>query len=134
MSDPKNNVWPQYLMIRDTQLHDDMGGAGQRIYTTAGQGYEKRKYVLAESLPRCHVCQGLLEIVEQGRYKCPVCAFNATYDANARRRGQYEESARTSAGEHMCKCGHDVQAHTADSGWCTCGKCSGFTSVGPERG
>lgn len=37
--------WPEYLMLRDTKLHDDMGGKGQRIYTTAGFGYEKRKYI-----------------------------------------------------------------------------------------
>jgi hypothetical protein len=48
MVDKAKNVWPDSLMIRDTQLHDDMGGAGQRIYTTAGQGYEKRKYVRAD--------------------------------------------------------------------------------------
>lgn len=39
------HVWPDRLMIRDTKLHDDMGGGGQRIYTTAGQGYAKREYV-----------------------------------------------------------------------------------------
>lgn len=48
MTDSSKNVWPDRLMIRDTQLHDDMGGAGQRIYTTAGQGYEKREYVRAD--------------------------------------------------------------------------------------
>jgi hypothetical protein len=46
MSDPKPTVWPTSLMIRDTGIYDDLGGAGQRIYTTAGQGYEKRKYGL----------------------------------------------------------------------------------------
>jgi|JI10StandDraft_1071094.scaffolds.fasta_scaffold101188_8 hypothetical protein len=40
--------WPEYLMIRDTALHDDAGGLGQRIYTTAGAGYEKKKYVRAD--------------------------------------------------------------------------------------
>lgn len=43
-----DHVWPAELMIRDTKLYDDMGGAGQRIYTTAGQGYEKRKYIRAD--------------------------------------------------------------------------------------
>lgn len=38
-------IWPDRLWLRDTHLHDDMGGAGQRIYTTAGQGYEKCEYV-----------------------------------------------------------------------------------------
>lgn len=37
--------WPEYLMIRDTGLHDDQGGLGQRIYTTAGAGYKKVRYV-----------------------------------------------------------------------------------------
>ena len=48
MSDATKNVWPDKLRIRDTQLHDDIGGAGQRIYTTAGQGYEKREYIRAD--------------------------------------------------------------------------------------
>lgn len=48
MGDPVPTVWPNALMIRDTGLHDDMGGGGQRIYTTAGRGYEKRRYVLDE--------------------------------------------------------------------------------------
>lgn len=40
--------WPDYLMIRDTGLQDDMGGLGQRIFTTAGAGYQKVKYVRAD--------------------------------------------------------------------------------------
>lgn len=32
---------PIRLKLRDTGLHDDISGAGQRIWTTAGQGYEK---------------------------------------------------------------------------------------------
>jgi hypothetical protein len=39
--------WPDYVMLRDTGLHDDQGGLGQRIYTTAGAGYVKEKYVRA---------------------------------------------------------------------------------------
>ncbi len=45
MVNPKDNIWPDRLRIRDTQLRDDIGGAGMRIYTTAGQGYEKRDYI-----------------------------------------------------------------------------------------
>jgi hypothetical protein len=45
MGDPVPTVWPNELMIRDTGLHDDMGGGGQRIYTTAGRGYQKVRYV-----------------------------------------------------------------------------------------
>lgn len=37
--------WPDTIRVRDTELHDDLGGCGQRIYTTAGQGYEKMAYV-----------------------------------------------------------------------------------------
>lgn len=42
------NIWPDRLNIRDTGLYDDIGGAGQRIYTTAGQGYQKHEYVRAD--------------------------------------------------------------------------------------
>ena len=38
-------IWPDRLRIRDTGLHDDLGGPGQRIYTTAGRGYERQEYV-----------------------------------------------------------------------------------------
>lgn len=38
-------IWPDSLMIRDTLIHDDSGGSGRRIYTTAGNGYERTKYV-----------------------------------------------------------------------------------------
>lgn len=51
--DTKHDVWPDRLRIRDTRLHDDRGGAGQRIYTTAGQGYEKREYVRGDLYERC---------------------------------------------------------------------------------
>lgn len=44
----KQSVWPDRLMIRDTGLHDDMGGGGQRIYTTAGRGYERAEYVRSD--------------------------------------------------------------------------------------
>jgi|GEM_PF-1797869 len=40
--------WPERLMLRDTKLHDDLGGLGQRIFTAAGAGYEKREYVRAD--------------------------------------------------------------------------------------
>lgn len=43
--------WPEYVMLRDTKLHDDSGGLGQHIYTTAGAGYEKRKYILEAVAP-----------------------------------------------------------------------------------
>lgn len=40
--------WPEYLMLRDTGLSDDAGGLGQRIFTTAGAGYVKQKYIRAD--------------------------------------------------------------------------------------
>lgn len=40
--------WPEKLSIRDTGLYDDMGGPGQRIFTTAGRGYEMHDYYSAE--------------------------------------------------------------------------------------
>lgn len=43
-------VWPDELMLRDTGIHDDLGGGGQRIYTTAGNGYPKVCYVRAAHL------------------------------------------------------------------------------------
>lgn len=49
MGDNKiSEAWPDYLMIRDTGVHDDAGGLGQHIFTTAGAGYEKVKYVRAD--------------------------------------------------------------------------------------
>jgi hypothetical protein len=44
----KGELFPDYLMIRDTLLHDDLGGCGQRIYTTAGAGYTKVKYIRSD--------------------------------------------------------------------------------------
>ncbi|MBM3603618.1 MAG: hypothetical protein FJX25_02445 [Alphaproteobacteria bacterium] len=41
-------IWPDRLRIRDTGLHDDLGGPEQRIYTTAGRGYERQEYVRAD--------------------------------------------------------------------------------------
>lgn len=38
-------VFPDYIMVRDCKFYDDQGGLGQRIYTTAGAGYKKVKYV-----------------------------------------------------------------------------------------
>ena len=37
-------IWPDKINLRDTGLHDDMGGGGQRIYTNAGRGYERKEY------------------------------------------------------------------------------------------
>lgn len=48
---PADSVFPERLHIRDTGLHDDIGGGGQRIYTTAGSGYETREYIRADVPP-----------------------------------------------------------------------------------
>lgn len=48
MADAPKQIWPNRLRLRDTGLHDDMGGGGQRIYTTAGRGYEKQNYLRAD--------------------------------------------------------------------------------------
>ena len=48
MTNRPDEAFPGRLRIRDTRLYDDMGGAGQRIYTTAGQGYKKVEYVRAD--------------------------------------------------------------------------------------
>ena len=48
MTDKADEAFPDRLRIRDTRLYDDMGGAGQRIYTTAGQGYTKVEYIRAD--------------------------------------------------------------------------------------
>lgn len=41
----QGNHPPLRLHLRDTGLHDDMGGGGQRIWTTAGRGYEKTWFI-----------------------------------------------------------------------------------------
>jgi hypothetical protein len=46
--DESGNEWPPVLDIRDTQLNDDVSGGGQRIYTTAGSGYKRQRYVRAD--------------------------------------------------------------------------------------
>ena len=60
--------YPEWVMLRDTMLHDDMGGLGQRIYTSAGSGYTKQKYIradvvesLRQQLAECQA-QRLLEL------------------------------------------------------------------------
>lgn len=47
---PSDAVWPEKLRLRDTGLTDDMGGGGQRIYTTAGRGYDTHEYIRADVL------------------------------------------------------------------------------------
>lgn len=59
------------LALRDTGLHDDMGGGGQRIWTTAGRGYVKVWFVeeapMADLLRRCQwEIKNLTEKVSRG--------------------------------------------------------------------
>ena len=51
MTDAPENM-PETLLIRDTKLHDDLGGMGQRIYTTAGAGYKKTQYTRTDIAPK----------------------------------------------------------------------------------
>jgi hypothetical protein len=44
MTDAPENIWPDTLKIRDCKIYDDLGGSGKRIYTTAGNGYERKEY------------------------------------------------------------------------------------------
>lgn len=48
------NIFPESIRVRDTGLHDDLGGAGQRIFTTAGQGYEKQTYI-RDDIAKCTI-------------------------------------------------------------------------------
>ena len=43
---------PKTLRVRDTKLKDDLGGMGQRIYTTAGAGYTKTQYTRSDIAPK----------------------------------------------------------------------------------
>lgn len=52
MKDEEGHEWPVRLHIRDTKLRDDMGGGGQRIYTTAGRGYKTVEYIRADAITR----------------------------------------------------------------------------------
>jgi len=76
VSEENQCVWPDRLQIRDTGLHDDMGGGGQRIYTTAGRGYETRLYVRDDvdapqhratiSGPKTEVCGARMQCYHEG--------------------------------------------------------------------
>jgi hypothetical protein len=44
MNDSPEKIWPATVKLRDCQIYDDLGGSGVRIYTTAGNGYEKKEY------------------------------------------------------------------------------------------
>jgi hypothetical protein len=48
MSDAPENIWPDTLKIRDCKIYDDLGGSGKRIYTTAGNGYERKEYTRSD--------------------------------------------------------------------------------------
>lgn len=60
MTEEERNLaksFPERVSLRDTGLRDDLGGAGQRILTTAGQGYPKVTYVRAD-LAEVHIPAG----------------------------------------------------------------------------
>lgn len=61
---------PIRLALRDTGLHDDLGGPGQRIWTTAGRGYETTWFV--EEAPYVDVlrrCAWEIENLQQKLHK-----------------------------------------------------------------
>ena len=69
----KNNVFvcgakknfPDKIRVRDTGFYDDLGGMGQRILTTAGQGYEKITYVREDRIiERIAFLENMLEEIE----------------------------------------------------------------------
>jgi hypothetical protein len=48
MTEAPESIWPDTLKIRDCKIYDDLGGSGKRIYTTAGNGYERKEYIRAD--------------------------------------------------------------------------------------
>ena len=64
LRDEDGHEWPAFLNIRDTKLHDDMGGLGQHIYTTAGCGYKTMKYVRQDATNPLPAAERLAEVLE----------------------------------------------------------------------
>jgi hypothetical protein len=79
------NVWPVRLNLRDTTLYDDMGGGGQRIYTTAGRGYKKREYVRADAA----LSQGELREALTGIKRYGLMFMNGTPYIGEKATGRY---------------------------------------------
>jgi len=75
--------WPTRLRIRDTLLRDDIGGAGQRIYTTAGQGYEKREYVRGDlheqQAARLLELEDIVTGLKICLADCPICSGSGVF-------------------------------------------------------
>jgi hypothetical protein len=70
MSDAPENIWPDTLKIRDCKIYDDLGGSGKRIYTTAGNGYERKEYT------RSDISQARIEKLEAAlRDVCQAVAW-----------------------------------------------------------
>ena len=65
--------WPERLSIRDTKIYDDLGGLGQRIFTTAGAAYEKHTYYSEEYVS---AKQALIEALEKDfAYHSELCTI-----------------------------------------------------------
>jgi hypothetical protein len=72
MNDALKSIWPETLLIRDTKIYDDLGGGGKRIYTTTGNGYERKEYTRSdiaqsriETLEAADEIESLRELVKQ---------------------------------------------------------------------
>lgn len=91
---PADSVFPERLQIRDTGLHDDTGGGGQRIYTTAGRGYETCLYIRADATP----FPGGVP-VQSARMQCyhEGCQFMALTEQNRLLRERLERTATRAA-------------------------------------
>ena len=61
---------PDKVNLRDTSLLDDLGGSGRRIYTTAGNGYQRTEYTRTDihqaALDRIAELEGAIREVVQG--------------------------------------------------------------------
>jgi Lar family restriction alleviation protein len=141
-------------MLRDTGLHDDLGGAGQRIYTTAGQGYEKRKYIRADLEPQptasnaqllpCPFCAGQAEIVRHGSRRqstiiaCCDCGCRLEsadegdqYGASWNRRAAHEPSASEPEQFPCPNCGRPARVVRTDENGTRCWHCVEANGLAP---
>ena len=84
--------WPERLSIRDTKIYDDLGGLGQRIFTTAGAAYEKHtyyseEYVSAkqariEALENDFAYHSELCTIQQARIEALEAMWSVVFDGN----------------------------------------------------
>ena len=80
--------YPEWVMLRDTMLHDDMGGLGQRIYTSAGSGYTKQKYIRAD------VVEALRQQLAVAAKTCAEMLSEQDYEYNRKTNAIIERHAK----------------------------------------